>query len=115
MYNKLRMIWLAVGLISLGSLGFHWFGFGSGRLEQTLLVLNVFSLILSLPCSLFVVPVLAAANNFLEINPLSGEGIYLNTIILFAVGAMQWFWIVKFWSPAEPPLQMIGISGPKTD
>ncbi len=106
---NLKNIWLAVGVISLILLAFHWFGFDSQQLEISILALNVLALILSLPCSLFVIPVLLAANRYLEMSPFSSEGLYLNTIFLFVVGAMQWFWIARFWYPTESPLQMLGL------
>ncbi len=106
---NLKSIWLAVGVISLILLAFHWFGFDSQQLEISILALNVLALILSLPCSLFVIPVLVAANHYLQLSPVSSDGLYLNTIFLFVVGLMQWFWIARFWYPTESPLQMLGL------
>lgn len=106
---KLKNIWLAVGVISLVLLAFDWFGYGSNNLQNAILALNGLALALSLPCSLFVVPVLLAANHFMSLSPFSSEGIYLNTILLFVVGVMQWFWIANFWSPTEPQLQMLDL------
>lgn len=112
MKNKLNLkyVWLTVAVISLILLAFDWFGFGSQNLQNAVLVLNFAAFILSLPCSLFVIPVVAAANHYLSLNPLSGEGIYLNTIFLFVIGAMQWFWIARFWSPTEPTFQAIDLT-----
>ncbi|MGI8542783.1 MAG: hypothetical protein ACR2MD_04810 [Aridibacter sp.] len=110
---NLKKIWSAVGIISLVLLAFHWFGFDSQQLEMSILALNVLALLLSLPCSLFVVPVIIAANQYLQLSPVSSDGLYLNTIFLFVVGAMQWFWIAKFWSPTEAPLQMLGLPNGK--
>ncbi len=108
-----KQIWLAVAVISLVLLAFHWFGFDSSQLEISLLALNILALILSLPCSLFVVPVVIAANHYLQLSPVSSDGLYLNTIFLSVVGAMQWFWIVKFWSPTESTLQMLDLPNSK--
>lgn len=105
--SHLKYIWLLVGVISMVLLGFHWFGYESRNLQNTILALNVAMFALSLPCSIFVVPVLVSAFFFMEINPASSEGIYLNTIFLFVIGLMQWFWIVKFWSPIEPQFQTL--------
>jgi len=107
--NKIKQIWLAVGVISMILLVFHWFGFNSNNLENTILVLNALALILSLPCSLFVIPVLITSNHYLELSPTSSEGIYLNTFVLFAVGFLQWFLIIRFWSPSEPVMQMLDL------
>jgi hypothetical protein len=106
---NLKCIWLAVGVISLILLAFHWFGYDSNNLENAILALNVLAFALSLPCSLFIIPVVVATNHFMAISPVSGEGIYLNTIFLFVIGAMQWFWIARFWSPTEPPLQILDL------
>jgi hypothetical protein len=107
--NNLKRLWLVAGSAALVLLVFHWFGFDSKGLETTIFTLNIIAFVLSLPCSLFVVPVLAAANYYLAMNPVSGGGLYLNTILLFVVGVMHWFWIVKFWSPAEPQMQKLDL------
>ena len=113
---NLKYIWLTTGVISLILLAFDWFGFGSQNLQNVILALNFTAFVLSLPCSLFVIPVVVAANYYLSLNPSSGDGIYLNTIFLFVVGLMQWFWIARFWSPTEPVFQMIDLkNGNLTD
>lgn len=108
--SKLKYIWLAVAAVSLILLAFDWFGYGSQNLQNTILALNFVALVLSLPCSLFVIPVVIAAHHYLSLNPFSGEGIYLNTIFLFVIGLMQWFWIARFWSPTEPTFQAIDLA-----
>ena len=111
MTNKfnLKYIWLAVGCLSMFLMILMWFGYDSPHLQNAIHVFDALMLILSLPCSLFVVPVVVLANNYLGINPLSTEGINLATIFLFALGLMQWFWIARFWSPGEAPFQMINL------
>lgn len=104
---SLKYIWLAVAFLSLVLLTFHWFDFDSRNLEYGILSLNSIAFILSLPCSLFVLPVLIASNHYMAISPFAGDGIYLGTILLFIIGAMQWFWVVRFWSPTESSLQML--------
>lgn len=106
---NLKKMWLAVGIISLVLLVFHWFGFYLEKLTDSILVLNVLAFLLSLPCSLFVIPVWIASSYYLALSPISSEGIYLNTFVLFAVGALQWFLIVRFWSPTEPVMQMLDL------
>jgi hypothetical protein len=105
--NNMKHIWLVVSVISMILLAFHWFGFAPQNLQYTIIGLNVLALICSVPCSLFAVPVLIAANHFLEMSPFSGEGIYLNTFLLFALGASQWFLIAEFWSPTKPQVQKL--------
>lgn len=113
--SKLKYLWSAVGGLSVVLLAFHWFGFDGSALKNTILVLNALMFILSAPCSLFVIPVLVSANYFMALSPFSAEGIYLNTTFLFVVGLMQWFWIVRFWSPTEPQLQTLEFSGANPD
>lgn len=113
--SNLKHIWLAVGFVSLILLGFHWFGYESRSIQNTILALNAVMFILSLPCSVFVVPVVVSAYYFMAISPIGANGIYLNTIFLFVVGLMQWFWIARFWSPAEPQFQSLKFGDIKMD
>ena len=107
--SKLKYTWLAVGVFAMSLMILLWFGYESENLQNTILALNALMLILSLPCSLFAVPIVALANHYLEINPVSTEGIYLNTFFLFILGFMQWFWVVHVWSPTEPQLQTLDV------
>ena len=111
--SNLKHIWLAIAVFSMILTIFLWFGYDSQNLQYTILALNSLMLVLSLPCSLFAVPVVALANHYLAINPVSIEGIYVNTYFLFIIGLMQWFWIARFWSPTEPPLQMLDLLAEK--
>ena len=111
--SKLKYMWLAVGVFAMSLMGFLWFGYDWQNLQNTILVLNGLMLILSLPCSLFAIPIVALANHYLEINPVSTEGIYLNTLFLFILGLMQWFWVIRVWSPTEPQLQMLDLLAEK--
>ena len=109
--SNLKYIWLAVGGLAVVLMIFFWFGFESENLKKTILALDGLMFILSVPLSLFFVPVAAAANHYLEINALSTDGIYLNTVFLFVLGFMQWFWIARFWSPSKPPFQKLDLLG----
>jgi hypothetical protein len=113
--SKLKQICLVVGVISMVLLGFHWFGYESRSLQNTILALNALMFLLSIPCSVFVIPVVVSAYYFMAINPIGESGIYLNTIFLFVIGTMQWFWIAKFWSPTEPQFQTLRFTDPKLD
>ena len=113
--SNLKHIWLAIAGFSMILTIFLWFGYDSQNLQYTILALNGLMLILSLPCSLFAVPVVALANHYLAINPVSIEGIYVNTFFLFIIGLMQWFWIARFWSPTESPLQMLDLLDSEVD
>ena len=99
--SNLKYLWLAFAVFALGLTIFSWFGFESENSQKIILALNALMFILSVPCSLFFVPVALAANYYLDINALSSGGIYLNTFILSALGFAQWFWIARFWYPKE--------------
>ena len=113
--SNLKHIWLAIAGFSMILTIFLWFGYDSQNLQNMILFLNGLMLILSLPCSLFVIPVIVLANHYLAINPVSIEGIYLNTIFLFVIGLMQWFWIVRFWFPTQSQFQMLDLLDGEVD
>ncbi len=112
--SNLKYIWLTAAVVSMTLTIFVWFGYESPTLQNTILALNASAMILSLPCSLFAVPIVVLANRYLGINLFSTEGVYLSTVFLFVLGLMQWFWIARFWSPTEPPLQMIDLLAEKS-
>jgi hypothetical protein len=113
--SKLKYIWLGIAVLSMILTAFLWFGYESENLQNTIYVLNALILILSLPCSLFAVLVVALADYYLDINPFSIEGIYLSTIFLSVVGLMQWFWIARFWSPPEAMFQNLNLLEAEAD
>ncbi len=113
--SNLKYIWLAVGVFSMVLMVFTWFGDDSQGLQNTIHVFNALMLILSLPCSLFAVPVVVLANHYLGISPLSSEGTNLSTIFLFVLGLMQWFWIARLWSPNKYLFQRINFLDAETD
>lgn len=96
--SNLKYLWTAFAVIAFVLMLFVWFGYESENLRYTVFALNVLMFVLSVPCSLFFVPVAAAANYYLEIETFSTAGIYLNTVFLSVLGALQWFWIARFWS-----------------
>lgn len=113
--SNLKYFWLGSAVFSMVLTGFLWFGYESENLKNTIYVLNAFSLVLSLPCSLFAILVVALANHYLGIETFSVEGIYLTTIFSTVVGLMQWFWIARFWSPAEAVYQNLNLIDAKVD
>ncbi|HEY8561086.1 MAG TPA: hypothetical protein VIL74_11995 [Pyrinomonadaceae bacterium] len=109
--SRLRQIWLAVAVFSLILPVFLPSEAHSGSaLLNVVGVVNIVMFVLSLPCSLFGLPVVFFAWYALSMNPHSVEGAYLNTILFFVLGAVQWFWIARFWSPTEPVLQKINLT-----
>jgi energy-converting hydrogenase Eha subunit C len=113
--SSVRLIWLIIGVFSLILLFTPRVEGWQDFTKNTILALNAVMFILSLPCSVFAVPVVVAAAYYLDMHPTSSRGMTLSTILLFVIGLMQWFWIARFWSPSEPPLQMLGLLGEKSD
>lgn len=109
MKNYLKYGWLTIGAIALVLMLIEWFGYDSANLRYAILGLNVLMFVLSVPCSLFFVPVALAAHYYLDINAFSGGGIYLNTCFLFLLGFMQWFWIARFWRTTDAPFQRLDL------
>ncbi len=108
--TNLKRIWSVVAALSLGLLIYSWLGNESPYLLNTLLALNGLMLLLSLPCGLFGGAVVFFAWYVLEMDPLSLEGAYLNTILLFLLGFVQWFWLTRFWYPTETPFQELNLT-----
>ncbi len=108
--TNLKRSWSVVALFSLGLLIYSWFGDESPRVLNTLLALDALLLVFALPCSLCGAAVVFFAWYVLEMNPTSSEGINLGTIFLAALGAVQWFWIARFWYPTEPPFQKLDLA-----
>ena len=112
---SLRQIWLGVGVLSMILLFLPRADGWQDFMKNTLIVLNALMFLLSLPCSVFAVPVVLAAAYYLDMYPTSSRGMTLSTILLFVIGLMQWFWIARFWSPTEPTFQMLNLLGEKSD
>jgi hypothetical protein len=111
--TNLKRIWSAVAVLSLALLIYSWFGGAeevSPNLLNTLLALDGVMLLLSLPSSLFAGAIVFFAWYVLEMNPLSLEGAYLSTIVLFLLGSVQWFWLTRFWYPTETPFQELNLT-----
>lgn len=104
-----KRIWTALAILSLSFLVFRWFAFDSQILQNTHLILNALMFILSLPCSIFAVPVILLSAHYLEMSAASSDGIVLNTFVLLMLGGLQWFWILRFWSPSEPIMQKLDL------
>jgi hypothetical protein len=108
---SLKQIWLVVGIFSLILPVVLPSEADSNNVFLNVIgIVNIVMFILSFPCSFFGLPVVFFAWYALGMSPLSIEGAYLNTILFFVLGAVQWFWIARFWSPTEPVLQKINIT-----
>ena len=63
--------------------------------------------ILSFPGSLFGIPLLYMVNYVLGTDMNSIGGMYVNLLLLFVLGLVQWFWIVPRLVRREPALQSL--------
>jgi hypothetical protein len=108
---SLKQIWLAVGIFSLILPVFLPSEADSNNVFLNVIgIVNIVMFILSFPCSLFGLPVVFFAWYVLEIDPNSIQGAYLNTILFFVLGVVQWFWIARFWYPTETPFQELKLT-----
>ena len=65
--------------------------------------------ILSFPSSLFGIPLLTFVDTTFGVDPNSIQGMYVNLLVLFALGLVQWFWIVpRIWR-RDPAFQTVEI------
>ena len=65
--------------------------------------------ILSFPSSLFGILLLPFMDATLGVDPLSIQGMYVNLLVLFVLGLVQWFWIApKIWH-RDPAFQTVEI------
>ena len=54
--------------------------------------------VLTFPSSLLGLPLLVLVGAMLGVEPNSIEGMYLNLLVMFVLGLVQWFWIVpRIW------------------
>lgn len=107
----LKWIWLGCGVTSVVLVLLPFEGETRTNVLNAVLVLNGLMFLLSLPCSLFAVPVVVASAYYLDMPPTSSAGLTVSAIFLFVIGLMQWFWIARFWSPTEPVMQKLDLLG----
>lgn len=107
----LKSAFAVVTAISLIIMISHWnMETESTRTVTTLLVLNSIALILSLPSSVFAAVAVGGAWYALDLDPRSGDGVFLNTILLAIIGTVQWFWLERFWYPKEAVFDSLDIA-----
>ena len=108
--TNLQRIWSVVGVLSLALLIYLWLGESeSSALLYAILALNALMFLLALPASVFGAATVVTAWYVLDLNPISSEGAYLNTIVLFLLGTVQWFWLTRFYFPPETPFQKLDL------
>lgn len=108
--TNLKRIWSVAAVSSFILMIALWFGYDSPNLAITIVALNAVMLAASLPCSIFAVPVIFSAWYFLEMHPTANDGIYLATVVLLILGALQWFWLIHFYYPPEVPFQKLNLT-----
>ena len=106
---NIKYLWLAGGIFSLVLTGFLWFGFESDNLQNTILALDALMFILSVPCSLFFHSGRGGSKLLSRDRDIFERGNYLNTVFLFVLGLMQWFWLARFWYPTESVYQKLDL------
>lgn len=113
---SLKRMWLAISAFSLILPVFmpssanpeHFF-------ENVIGMVTVILFILSFPASLLGLLVLFFAKIFLDVNLNSIEGLYLNLFVLFALGLVQWFWIVPRLMRNDSGFQRLNLPGTKSE
>lgn len=65
--------------------------------------------LLSFPSSLFGIPLLFMTDLVLGLDPNSIKGMYVNLLMLFVLGLVQWFWIVPRVLRSEPAVQALDL------
>jgi hypothetical protein len=85
-------IWLAIGLLSVTVPVFV--PSYPGQIVNPIEAATTTMFALSFPSSLFAVPVGYLADLALGIDPGSIGGQYVNILVFFAFGLLQWFWVV---------------------
>ena len=109
--NILSNSWACCAAFSLIILCVIYFGGKDDEVLRTSLMMGgVIMFILSLPVSMFALPVVGCAWYFLEMRPGSDEMLYLATTVLLLLGTGQWFWLIRFWYPTEGPVQLLGVA-----
>jgi hypothetical protein len=107
---NLRAVWLVVALLSLALPVFipsttnspSFLGNVIGTATATMFIL-------SFPSSLFALPALFFAQAVLGYDPNTIGGMYVNLCLLFAVGFVQWFWILPRLLGKEATFQTLNL------
>jgi hypothetical protein len=94
-WSRLRMPWLFVSLLCLIAPVFlPSVPYPRDFLEDAMGTATVIMFVLSFPISLLATPVILFVGIGLGLGPYPIQLAYLNLFLLFALGTIQWFWIV---------------------
>ncbi len=113
---NLSSIWLLISAIALTLPVFlpssaHPQNFLQDVIGTVTLAMNV----LSFPFGLLALPLMFLAKVFLNVNPNTIGGMYINVFLLCVLGYVQWFWIVPRLWRSESRFQMQNLFGGKSD
>ena len=110
---SLSGIWLLVSFTSIVLPVFLPTYSGSTDQSSNVIGTATFAMfILSFPSSLFALPFMVFLNALLGIYPFSIGTMYLNLLLFFVLGLVQWFWIVpRLWFN-KPTLQTLDLPLP---
>ncbi len=113
---NLSPFWLLISVIALTLPVFlpssaHPQFFYQDIIGTVTLVMNV----LSFPFGLLALPLMFPAKLFLNVNPNTIGGMYINVFLLCLLGYVQWFWIVPRLWRSESRFQMQILLGGNSD
>src|SRR5688572_20892821 len=109
---SLTGMWLLVSVFSLIlPIFLPSYATSHGLVSNAIGVSTATMFVLSFPSSLFGLPVMFMANYVLGLDPNSIQGMYVNLLMLFVLGVVQWFWIVPRVWRNHPVIQRLEFSG----
>lgn len=96
---RLSSMWLFVSIFTIVLPVFVPSYYSSNPATNAIGVATAAMFILSFPSSLFGLVAMGFIAVTLELNPNSIEGLYVNLLVMFTLGLVQWFWIVpRIWN-----------------
>jgi len=115
-WSRLRMPWLFVSLLCLIAPVFLPSApYPRDFLDDAMGTATVIMFVLSFPISLLATPVIFFVGIGLGLRPYSIQAAYMNLFLLFALGAIQWFWIIPRVNRKDNgDLQILDLHAPAT-
>ena len=106
---RLSSMWLFVSIFTIILTVFVPSFSSSNPATNAIGVATAAMFILSFPSSLFGLVAMMFVNIILGMNSNSIEGLYVNLLVMFTLGLVQWFWIVpRIWN-RDPAFQTVEI------
>lgn len=113
-WSSLKALWLFISILCILAPAFiPTPRYPADLLDDPMGTSTLVMFVLSLPMSLFALPIIMMEGMSYRFVPNSILPAYLNLLFLFAVGAVQWFWVVPrlTWKD-EPDLQILDLHTP---